>query len=78
MAAYVVTLRGTKVFHECSLIGTISGIGGDTLAKVADYIHEKYNLDVYDFTKQPYSMNLCAWTDNKDVKVFIEHVYTLF
>lgn len=72
---YVVTLRGTAVFHECSIICSIPKFSEYYTNKVKAKIKDTYNLEVYDFT---YNFGIwSAWTDNKNVKVFIEPVYPI-
>lgn len=69
---YIVTLRGTAVFHECSLICSIPRFSEYYIDKVKTKIKNTYNLEVYDFT---YNFGIwSAWTDNTNVKVFIEPV----
>lgn len=69
---FVVTLRGTHVFHECSLQFAVSNTGDETLNKIKDIIAKQCNLEVYDFTRQ-YGV-LVAWTNDTNVKVFIEEI----
>jgi len=69
---FIVTLRGTHVFHECSLEFTIPNTSEETLANVRAVISKKYNLEVYDFARQ--HGVLAAWTSDPDVKVFIEEI----
>lgn len=75
MKTFIVTLRGEHVFHECSLFCQIQDLSKETLEKVKIKIKERYNLEVYDFSRQ-FGL-LSAWTDNPKVKVFIEEVYAL-
>ena len=75
MKTFIVTLRGEHVFHECSLFCQIQDISKETLEKVKIKIKERYNLEVYDFSRQFGLLN--AWTNDSKVKVFIEEVYTL-
>lgn len=72
---FVVTLRGTGVFHECSLLGYIKDTSDETLDKIKKQVKERHNLEVYDF-----SINfgtLYAFTNRNDVKVFIEEICPL-
>lgn len=75
MKTFIVTLRGEHVFHECSLFCQIQDLSKETLEKVKIKIKERYNLEVYDFSKQFEIFN--AWTNDSKVKVFIEEVYSL-
>lgn len=72
---FVVTIRGRAVFHECSLLCYITDTTDATLDAVKSYTASHCNLEVYDFSMK--HGVLCAWTSNKDVKVFIEEVYKL-
>lgn len=72
---FVVTIRGQAVFHECSLLCYITDTTDTTLNTVKSYVASHCNLEVYDFSMKHGA--LCAWTSNKDVKVFIEEVYKL-
>ena len=72
---FVVTIRGEAVFHECSLLCYITDTTDATLDAVRSYVASRCNLGVYDFSM--IHGVLCAWTSNKDVKVFIEEVYKL-
>ena len=72
---FIVTLRGTGVFHECSLFRYIKDASDETLNKVKEQIKEHHNLEVYDFSIK--FGTLYAFTNRNDVKVFIEEVNPL-
>ena len=72
MALFAVTLRGSYVFHECSIFCLIKDTTEETLKRVKRKIEEKHNLKMDDFSRK-YGF-LSADIDFHDVRVFIEEV----
>lgn len=72
MILFAVTLRGSYVFHECSIFCLIKDTTEETLKRVKNKIEEKHNLKMDDFSRK-YGF-LSADTDFHDVRVFIEEV----
>ena len=72
---YVVTLRGLDVFHECSVVCSIPKFSEYYISKIKSKIKDKYNLEVYDFANKFGIWS--AWTNNKNIKVFIEPLYSI-
>lgn len=72
MTLFAITLRGSHVFHDCSIHCLIKDTTDETLNRVKTKIEEQYNLKVYDFSIV--HGVLVAETDYFDVKVFVEEV----
>lgn len=72
MTLFAVTLRGSYVFHECSIFCLIKDTTEETLKRVKREIEEKHNLKMDDFSRK-YGF-LSADTDFHDVRVFVEEV----